>query len=393
MAATRYNKEILLADERNRNVSAVVRYGPHLFLSSSDGHRDIATEQVDMELDDKATPQCNNSYGRQALRLQKAGYSGDDAIWIENFTSGQSWRLERMATWPDHFGEVGHAQAVSFGSQSKMAGINMLTAVVQALTPDMERHVLVPQPTRGRASRITRAGDFTYVIGVRGRTNPFTDEEAPEEVPEQFDAELFCTYEWLRSHIEHGEGGKLDDLVRTDGAFRQITLAPHYRDESKKRFGGKLPLATYALGTPLSGRGVMEIGGIAVNPGGTKEVAWLAEDPDEAQAVKANGLVFASRASGLADVQSGAVKQELYGDRAGQTRQAFRRLEAALNRFDSTLADVLRLDVFLHDIYYEDEFLAAAKEFFGAEPPAMNIVGADLENNAEVELSAIGGAS
>ena len=48
MAATRYTKEILLADERNRNVSAVVRYGPHLFLSSSDGHRDIVTEQVEM---------------------------------------------------------------------------------------------------------------------------------------------------------------------------------------------------------------------------------------------------------------------------------------------------------------------------------------------------------
>ena len=90
--------------------------------------------------------------------------------------------------------------------------------------------------------------------------------------------------------------------------------------------------------------------------------------------MKANGLVFASRASGLADVGTGAIRQELYGDRAGQTRQAFLRLEAALNRFDSTLANVLRLDVFLHDIYYEDDFIEAAKEYFGAEPPAMNIV-------------------
>ena len=64
MAATRYTKEILLADERNRNVSAVVRYGPHLFLSSSDGHRDIVTEQVDMDLDDKRR-------GRTGERQQK----------------------------------------------------------------------------------------------------------------------------------------------------------------------------------------------------------------------------------------------------------------------------------------------------------------------------------
>ena len=86
------------------------------------------------------------------------------------------------------------------------------------------------------------------------------------------------------------------------------------------------------------------------------------------------------------------MKQELYGDKIGQTHQALRRLEAALNRFDTTLDQVLRLDVFLHDIYFEDDFIAASKDLFGANPPTMNIVGADLENNAEVELSAIAGA-
>ena len=177
-----YKKEVLLDDERGRGLSAVIKYGPYLFISGSDGHRDLKTERVVPELDGKAVEQCNNAYGRIALRLEKAGYSGDCAIWIENFTSGQSWRLERMATWPDHFGEVGHAQAVSFGAQTKMSGINMITAVVMGLTPDVERHVLVPQPGRGRASRITRAGDFVYVIGVRGRTNPFTQEEAPEDI-------------------------------------------------------------------------------------------------------------------------------------------------------------------------------------------------------------------
>ncbi|MCH7654616.1 MAG: RidA family protein [Chloroflexi bacterium] len=391
MPQDRFKKETLLEDERGRNMAAVLRYGPYLFLSSSDGHRDIVTERVVPELDGQAVPQCNNAYGRQALRLQKAGYRGDDAIWIENFTSGQSWRLERMATWPDHFGEVGHAQAVSFGAQVKMAGVNMLTAVVQALTPDIEREVIVPQPARGRASRITRAGDFTYVIGVRGRTDPFTEAEAPEEVPEQLDAEHHNTYEWLRSHIETG-GGSLDDFVRTDCALLRIGDAPHYRAGLKRRFGTKVPFAAYAVGTLLGGRGVMEVGGIAVNPGGTKEVAWLAEDPGEAQAVRANGLVFCSGASGLADERTGAVKQELYGDQLGQTKQAFRRLEAGLNRFDSSLDRVLRLDVFLDDIYFEDAFIEAAREFFGASPPTMNIVGVDLEHNAEVELTAIAGA-
>jgi len=391
LAEHRYKKEVLLGDERNRANSALVKYGPYLFLSGSDGNRDLKTEQVDPELDWQATPQCHNAYGRQALRLQKAGYSGEDAIWCENFTSGQSWRLERMGTWPDHFGEEGHRKVVSFGAQAKMAGTNMMTAVIQALTPDLEREILVPQPTRGRASRITRAGDFTYVIGVRGRSNPFTQEAAREEVDDQFEVEAFYTYEWLRSHIEQG-GGTLDDFVRTDCALKRVGDVTRYHTNMKERFGGTIPFAGYAVGTLLGGRGLMEIGGVAVNAGGTKEVAWLAEDPGRAQAVKANGLVFASSASGLADAATGAVKQELYGDQTGQTRQALRRLEAALNRFDTTLDQVLRLDVFLDDIYFEDEFIKIASEVLGPDAPAMNIVGTDLQHNAEVELSAIAGA-
>ena len=177
--------------------------------------------------------------------------------------------------------------------------------------------------------------------------------------------------------------------MRTDTALRRIRDARHFRDNLRGRLGGGVACASYAVGTLLGGRGLMEIGGVAVNPGGVKETAWLAEDPTWAQAVRANGLVFASGASGLADASTGALMQDLYGDQRGQTRQALRRLEAALNRFDSTLDDVLRLDVFLDDIYYEDEFIEAAREFFGNDPPAMNIVGADLEHNAEVELSAI----
>lgn len=391
MAENRFKKDILLSDERNRNLAALVRYGPYLFLSGSDGNRDLKTNKVDPELDWQATPQCNNAYGRQALRLQQAGYSGEDSIWCENFTSGQSWRLERMGTWPDHFGEDGHQKVVSFGAQVKMAGTNMLTAVVQGLTPDLEREVLVPQPTRGRASRITRAGDFTYVIGVRGRSNPYTDAAAPEEVEEQFETEAFYTYEWLRTHIEKG-GGTLDDLVRTDCALKRTDDVARYQRNMKNRFDGSIPFAAYSVGTLLGGRGLMEIGGLAVNPGGTKEVAWLLEDPQRAQAVKANGLVFASGASGLADEKTGGVVQDLYGDRVAQTKQAFRRLEAALNRFDSTLDQTLRLDVFLDDIYFEDEFIAISKEFFAGNPPAMNIIGVDLQYNAEVELSAIAGA-
>jgi hypothetical protein len=59
MTELTYKKEILLQDERNRNMAAVIRYGPHLFLSSSDGHRDIETEQVVPELDAQAMAVLN----------------------------------------------------------------------------------------------------------------------------------------------------------------------------------------------------------------------------------------------------------------------------------------------------------------------------------------------
>jgi hypothetical protein len=49
------------------------------------------------------------------------------------------------------------------------------------------------------------------------------------------------------------------------------------------------------------------------------------------------------------------------------------------------------LDVFLDNIYFEDDFVNIAKEFFGNNPPTMNIVGVDPEHNAEVEVSAIAG--
>ena len=84
--------------------------------------------------------------------------------------------------------------------------------------------------------------------------------------------------------------------------------------------------------------------------------------------------------------------QALYGDKPGQTRQALRRLEAALQRFGTGLEQVLRLDVFLDDIYFEDEFIRISKELFGDDPPTMNIVGAELEGSAEVEVSAIAGS-
>ncbi len=380
---------MLLEDERGRGFAAVVRYGPYLFVSGSDGCRDLQTERIVPELVWQAVPQCRNSYGRIQRRLERAGIGGC-AVWIQNFTSGQEWRLQRMALWPEYFGPAEHGLAVSFGAQSKMAGINMITTAVMGVTPDVVRTAVVPQPVPGRAARVVRADPFVYVIGVGGTTHPETRDHAPEEGPEAFTVQLEYAWAWLRSHLGHA-GLEPLDFVRVDGCIRDINREASYYDGGREHLQGRLPLAMHVVGVPLGGRAEHEMGGIALGRGQSKDVAWWPERPDVAQAVRAGGLVFASGCSGLEDARTGRLKPELYGDRAGQVRQAFRRLGASLARFGVGLDRVLRLDVFLRDIYFEEQFLQIARDLLGREPPAITVVGAELAHGAEVELTAIAG--
>ncbi|MFI5268606.1 MAG: Rid family hydrolase, partial [Chloroflexota bacterium] len=288
------------------------------------------------------------------------------AVWIQNFTSGQEWRLERMALWPEYFGQTAHGLAVSFGAQAKMWGLNMITTVVMAVTPEVERQAIVPQPESGRAARVVRAGPFVYVIGVRG-----THAGAPEETPEAFGAQLRNCWSALESHLAKA-GARLEDFVRVDACIRNVNHLPEYRDGSPK-----LEAAQYVVGMPMGARGEQEIGGIAIAPGEAKAAA--------AGATKAGGLVFVSACKGIAGGPC--------GDPAGQTRQALRQLEDRLRQFDVGLDSVLRLDVFLRDVYFEDDCLAILRDVFGSDMPAITFAGAELENSGEIELSAIAGAA
>ena len=383
-----HNKEILLEDERGRGFAAVVRCGPYLFASGSDGHRDRQTEQIVPDLAGNAIEQCRNSYGRIDQRLRACGYGGNCAVWIENFTSGQEWRLERMALWPEYFGQQEHGLAVSFGAQTRMSGLNMITTTVMAVTPNVARTAVVPQPSAGRASRVTLAEPFVFVIGVRGHEDPFSGQVAPEETPEAFEAQLRNCWGWLRSHTGKARAA-VEDFVRVDACIRDVNRAPDYRRIAHDCLGGPLSFASSTVGVPLGSRLEQEIGGIAVAPGVSKEVAWDDRQPNQAQAVRAGGLVFASGCSGLQDAATGDLLRDLYGDKPAQARQAFRRLEAALARFNAGLDSVLRLDVWLRDIYFEDAFLAIARDVLGPTAGAITILGGDPEHSAEIELSAI----
>ena len=51
-----------------------------------------------------------------------------------------------------------------------------------------------------------------------------------------------------------------------------------------------------------------------------------------------------------------------------------------------------RLDVFLRNVYFEDECLSLLRDRFGANMPVLSFIGADLENAGEIELVAIAAA-
>jgi enamine deaminase RidA (YjgF/YER057c/UK114 family) len=381
----------LVDDERGRGFPAVLRYGPYLFVSGSDGHRRLDDECVDAALADDAVAQCRNSYGRVARRLEAAGFGGDCAVWIQNFTSGQHWRLPRMALWPEFFGEANHLKAVSFGSQTRMNGVNMLTSVVLAIDPSVERTVAVPSPGRGRASRCTRVGPLTFVIGVRGHDDPITKAHAPEETADSFDAQLDNCVHGLAAHLAADEN-TLENFCRIDAALRAARFVEPFERGMRRHFGGRLPFAAYAVGTPLGARGEQEIGGIAAAPGEPKSVAWSPRDPTLADTTTAGGLTFVRNTSGVIDEATGRIDRSLYDDPAAQTQRALGNVARLLAASGLGLDRLLRLDVFLRDIYAEDEVLARIKVVLGEHLPALAFIGCEPRYAADVEITAIAAA-
>jgi enamine deaminase RidA (YjgF/YER057c/UK114 family) len=382
-------REVLVADERGRGLAAVVRYGPYLFVAGSDGYRRLSDEQVDPALAEDALGQCRNSYGRVARRLEAAGYGGDCAIWIENFTSGQHWRLERMALWPEFFGEENHERAVSFGAQTRMDGLNMLTSIVMAIDPALERRVAVPAPHRGRASRCTRVGPFTFVIGVRGSSSPKSTEPPPEENAESFDVQLGYAYDTLESHLRH-DGNAAENFLRVDTTLRAARFVPRFEAVTRERFDGRIPFASYAIGTPLGGHNEQELGGVAIVPGERKTVYWSA-DGTRADATAGGGLIFLRSVSGVFDERTQHTISNVFGDVRAQAAQCVRNIATLLERAGSSLERVLRLDVFLRDIYAQDEVIEVLEGSFGSGGPVMSFIGCEPRNLAEIEIIAIAG--
>lgn len=409
-----YRKDVLLEDERGSGFPAVVRFGPYLFLSQSEGQRRLDTETIDPTLAGKPEAQIRNSYGRVQRRLEQCGFAADCVVWLEHFVSSQEWLLLRLGLWREYFGVE---RSTGGGAQARQPGINMVTTVALAVVPEEPRVAVTPSPPGPnsgmwaelqrwaetayrptfsldgvRPAKAVQAGPLIFLVGARGQFNPATGERAPEEVPEAFAAQLRNSLDEFALYLRPAQVG-VENLVRVDAHIRNVNRAAEFRGVCAQYLGGSVPFTGYAVGMPVGGRGEMDVSAIAAAPGVVTQVARSGDAPSAPRAVRAGPLLFVGACSGVRDTAGVERLADLYGDRAGQVRQALRRLEAVLNQLGAELSGVLRLDVFLRDVYFEDEFVRLAREVFGRQLPTLGITGADLEEGAEVEVAAIAGVA
>ena len=103
-------------------------------------------------------------------------------------------------------------------------------------------------------------------------------------------------------------------------------------------------------------------------------------------AVTSNGLVFLSGQTPL-DPATGQLVQ---GGAGEQTRRCLQNLQAVCEAAGATLADAVRLGIYVTDMGTFQEVNEAYATFFDADPPARSTVGvAALPLGAQVEIDAV----
>ncbi|MCZ7545254.1 MAG: RidA family protein [Anaerolineae bacterium] len=107
------------------------------------------------------------------------------------------------------------------------------------------------------------------------------------------------------------------------------------------------------------------------------------------QAVKINGFVFTAGQAGV-DPATGKIVE---GGIEAQTRQTLNNVRAILEAAGTSMANVVKTTVFLHNIRDFAAMNGVYKTFFPADPPARSTVAAkDLPLGALVEIEVVAAA-
>ncbi|HEY7146800.1 MAG TPA: RidA family protein [Streptosporangiaceae bacterium] len=372
-------------DGRDERFAAVTMAGDLAFVAGVEGRFAPGSAELDRDSFRDGVRQSRNAYTELVRRLEQAGLSARHLVRVENLTASQDFRLKRMALWPEIFGRP--TQAVSQGAQTKMRGQNMITATGVAYRDPGDIEVITAGPDQGRASRISRAGSWYFVIGVRGEKLLGTGEKAVDDVPDPLAVQADFAYRNIEHHLA-AAGLSRGNLVRYDCYLRDISQAMRHRDIRTGHFDGRMPVSSTVVGCALGGSTDVELSAMAVGDGLPVETVFYPGRADLARTVRAGDFVFASGALGNRNV-AGKPVPEAFGNPPRQLDLALERIEASLGDFGANLADVVRLDVFIRDAYGESAARDLLAGRFAGLVPATTFTGCELEPSAEVEVTAI----
>ena len=379
-------KEIVVRDDPIAGFAGVVRAGSLLFTSGCDGHIDPQTNAVDPALTGQGSRQSDISYGRIKRLLEQAGSSPVAVARIDHFASSQDWIAERQVKRAEYFGRP--APQGSTGVAARMDGLNMLTTAVIAVVDGAPHEVLVTGADYaiGHISSLVRAGPLLILSGIRGTVDPRTSTPIAEETTESFAAQTRVCYELIINILANG-GSNPDSIVRLDRYVRDRNRLPD-EDVINRSILGDLDAVSTLIPLPMGMHGEVEITALAVVDGSSKEICGR-DASARASTIRAGGFVFIGECAGAVGEGASEPRLELAGDIDGQTDNALTILGERLRSADSTMAGVVRLEIYLRDIYAADIVLSKARGAFGDNPPAVIVAGADLDGINEVKFNAI----
>jgi 2-iminobutanoate/2-iminopropanoate deaminase len=101
--------------------------------------------------------------------------------------------------------------------------------------------------------------------------------------------------------------------------------------------------------------------------------------------VKADGLIFLS---GMTAIDS-ATGERKHGTAASETADILSNMAEVLDGAGSSLANIVKANVFLHSLLEMDSFNGAYRRFFPDAPPARNVSGVVLNSGMKVEIECI----
>jgi enamine deaminase RidA (YjgF/YER057c/UK114 family) len=384
-------KEVLLEDPRLDGLPAAIRAGELVFFSAIDGHVKGMSQEVDVESFGDGLAQARNAYETLAARLEAVGLTPRHAVRCEHVRHSQVYRLPGLKLLPDIFGTP--TQIVAQGYEGKFNAPNKITITPIAYTGPVEDiEVITPGPTEQRASRVTRAGSFVFIIGVGGnlrlaQTKDISLGPGHDDLWNDFQQQVHNAYENVEHHLASA-GLTRANLLRFDGYLRDIDLAMEHRDLRTKYFEGQMSVASTVVASLTVGTGFIELSSMAGVAGKPIDVKLAAGRQDLARSVGYEGLVFASGMLGNRNV-SGKLEPESYGDMIAQLNLAADRTDDILGEHGSSLEDTVRLDVYVKNPYRRSQIISWVKDRFGDNAPTVNIYGVELEPTAEAELTAI----